>query len=78
MTASQRDSLTLAGSLEVLPGGWLGVPGDAGPTDLVHASGMAIFDFKEAVILVVPDRSPLELASVGDALATASALLGPS
>ena len=74
-SAAQRDSLSCVGSLEPLPGGWLRVPGGAGPADLVHGSGLAIFDMAEAVVLVGGEFS-LELASVEDALATASALLG--
>jgi hypothetical protein len=71
----QCDSLARAGTLEILGDGWLKVPGDAGPADLVHDSGLAIFDMQTTVVLVGGELS-LELASVEDAMATASALLG--
>lgn len=77
MTGLQIDSLAVVGSVEVLPEGWLRVPGSADGADLVHGSGLAIYDLGKPVVLVGPKFS-LELASMGDALATASALLGRS
>lgn len=75
LNTDQHKSLSRAGSLEMLPDGWLRVPGDAGPADLVHRSGLAIFAMRETVVLTGGEFS-LELASVEDAMATATALLG--